>query len=103
MSKDEATNYTSRELLRLTLTRIEEHQSDSVAFRENMTKQISEINKYIAESAIHAEYSKTKVDSHEEKIKKLEETNTWMKGVIAAIAATGAFLGWVLSTFKGEH
>ena len=91
MSKDEASDKTLRELVRQSLTEIEQHRKDSEEYRNSTSVLLAKI-------IVHGEYTKETLAEHDAKIEILDAYKNKSYGVIAIIGLIfGTIAGWLVS------
>jgi tRNA U34 5-carboxymethylaminomethyl modifying GTPase MnmE/TrmE len=91
MSKDELNNFSQRELLRQTITILEEHRQESNEWR-------TEVAKMIAKIEVHTDYSKEKINANTKDIDDLKKAKNRQNGAIAAFSFIG--LGFLIDIVK---
>jgi hypothetical protein len=91
MSKDEASDKTLRELVRQSLTEIEQHRKDSEEYRNSTSVLLAKI-------MVHGEYTQKALAEHDAKIEVLDAYKNKSYGVIAIIGLIfGTIAGWLVS------
>ena len=91
MSRDEASDKTLRELVRQSLTEIEQHRKDSEEYRNSTSVLLAKI-------IVHGEYTKETLAEHDAKIEFLDAYKNKSYGVIAIIGLIfGTIAGWLVS------
>ncbi|MES2590910.1 MAG: hypothetical protein V4608_03410 [Bacteroidota bacterium] len=89
MSRDEAKNMPLREMVRQSITMMEEHKRESTSFRDSTTKQLSKLNTTIATIETHGIYTKETLESHETDLGKLKASEQRRKGFMAGLSFLG--------------
>jgi phage I-like protein len=98
MSKDEVNNYSQRELLRQTLTILEEQRKELSEHRKESNEWRVKTAEDIAVIKVHTDYTKDKVASSVKDIDDLKKAKNRQNGAIAAFSFIG--LGFLIDMVK---
>ena len=91
MSKEDANDKSLRELVRQSLTEIEQHRKESEEFRSATSIMLAKIS-------VHSEYTEKRLTEHSDKITILDAYKNKSYGVIAVIGLIfGTIAGWLVS------